>query len=418
MPDYSTLCRRARTLQITLPKKADGPLHLVIDSTGLKVYGEGEWKVRQHGYSKRRTWIKLHLAIDPETHEIRAAMVSEPGVTDAEAVPDLLEQVENPIEGVEADGAYDRREVYEELERRGAKAIIPPRRDAKIHAAWQHGGPPAGPGREPAPHPEDRSGGVEGGVGVSPAVAGRDGDVPDEDDLRGRRGEPEAGAAGQGGGHPVPGVEHHDAPGDAGERAGRGVRPLIGGASSAGSIRPLASCNNAPSGPESSRIAEPNRLSLAMRCRRQNSEIRRPGSSAAWECHSWAVTAVVGEGDPGPPELDHNRSRAAPPAPGRWACRSAATSSGVPSATTRPPSSPASGPRSMIQSARGHDLGAVLDDDQRVAEVEQRVEGVEQLERVGRVEAGGRLVEEEEGLRPAGGPGHRAGRARPGSRPA
>ena len=66
VPDYSTLCRRAKTLQITLPKKADGPLHLVIDSTGLKVYGEGEWKVRQHGYSKRRTWIKLHLAIDPE----------------------------------------------------------------------------------------------------------------------------------------------------------------------------------------------------------------------------------------------------------------------------------------------------------------------------------------------------------------
>src|SRR3954447_14799031 len=132
VPEHSTLCRRSKPLQITLPKKAYGPLHLVIDSTGLKVYGEGEWKVRQHGYSKRRTWIKLHLAIDPATHEIRAAMVSEPGVTDAEAVPDLLEQEEGPVDAVEADGAFDRQGVYEELERRGARAIIPPRRDARI----------------------------------------------------------------------------------------------------------------------------------------------------------------------------------------------------------------------------------------------------------------------------------------------
>jgi IS5 family transposase len=141
VPDYSTLCRRAKTLRITLPKKATGPLHLVIDSTGLKVYGEGEWKVRQHGYSKRRTWIKLHLAIDPDSHEIRAAMVSEPGVTDAEAVPDLLEQEEGPVEAVEADGAFDRQGVYEELERRGARAIIPPRRDAKIRRHGNSSGP-------------------------------------------------------------------------------------------------------------------------------------------------------------------------------------------------------------------------------------------------------------------------------------
>jgi IS5 family transposase len=141
VPDYTTLCRRSRTLPITLPKKAEGPLHLVIDSTGLKVYGEGEWKVRQHGYSKRRTWLKLHLAIDPATHEIQAAMVTDPGVTDAEAVPDLLEQVENPVTGASADGAYDRREVYEELERHGAKAVIPPRRDAKIQRHGNTAGP-------------------------------------------------------------------------------------------------------------------------------------------------------------------------------------------------------------------------------------------------------------------------------------
>jgi hypothetical protein len=141
VPDYTTLCRRAKTLQITLPKKADGPLHLVIDSTGLKVYGEGEWKVRQHGYSKRRTWLKLHLAVDPETHEIQAAMVSEPGVTDAEMVPPLLGQVGNPVESAAADGAYDRREVYEALDGRGAGAVIPPRRDAKIMRHGNSSGP-------------------------------------------------------------------------------------------------------------------------------------------------------------------------------------------------------------------------------------------------------------------------------------
>jgi hypothetical protein len=132
VPDYSTLCRRAATLPVTLPKKAEGPLHLVLDSTGLKVYGEGEWKVRQHGYSKRRTWLKLHLAVDPQTHEIQAAMVSDPSVTDAEMVPPLLEQVENPVTSAAADGAYDGRTVYEALDGRGASAVIPPRKDAVI----------------------------------------------------------------------------------------------------------------------------------------------------------------------------------------------------------------------------------------------------------------------------------------------
>jgi hypothetical protein len=132
VPDHTTLSRRAAAVRVTLPKRAEGPLHLVLDSTGLKVYGEGEWKVRKHGYSKRRTWLKLHLAVDPRTHEIQAAIVSEPGVTDAEAVPALLERVDNPVEAAEADGAYDQQLVYDALERRGARAVIPLRRDAKI----------------------------------------------------------------------------------------------------------------------------------------------------------------------------------------------------------------------------------------------------------------------------------------------
>jgi Transposase DDE domain len=141
VPDYSTLCRRSATVRVTLPKKARGTLHLVIDSTGLKVYGEGEWKVRQHGYSRRRTWLKLHLAVDPRTHEIQAAMVSEPGVADAEMVPPLLSQVDNPVESASADGAYDRRGVYDALGGRSARAVIPPRRDAKVERHGNSSGP-------------------------------------------------------------------------------------------------------------------------------------------------------------------------------------------------------------------------------------------------------------------------------------
>ena len=64
VPDHSTLSRRGRTVHLQLPKRARGPLHVVMDSSGLKVYGEGEWKVRQHGWSKRRTWRKMHLSVD------------------------------------------------------------------------------------------------------------------------------------------------------------------------------------------------------------------------------------------------------------------------------------------------------------------------------------------------------------------
>jgi hypothetical protein len=141
VPDYTTLCRRAKAVRITLPKKATGPIHLVLDSTGLKVYGEGEWKVRQHGYSKRRTWLKLHLAVDPRTHELQAAMVTDPGVTDAETAPSLLEQIDNPIEAAAGDGMYDRQVVYDALDRRSAKAVIPPRRDAKIKRHGNTSGP-------------------------------------------------------------------------------------------------------------------------------------------------------------------------------------------------------------------------------------------------------------------------------------
>ncbi|MBL8168880.1 MAG: IS5 family transposase, partial [Acidobacteria bacterium] len=136
VPDHSTLSRRKRQLTISLPiKDWSKSRHLVVDSTGVKVYGEGEWKVRQHGISKRRTWRKLHFCTDQATLEIISVVASTNDVSDAEALPDLLEDAPGKIEQVSADGAYDQRKCYDTLNQHGAKAAIPPRKGAKI---WQH----------------------------------------------------------------------------------------------------------------------------------------------------------------------------------------------------------------------------------------------------------------------------------------
>ena len=137
VPDYSTLSVRARSLRLSLPTTASGPIHAVLDSSGLKIYGEGEWKVRQHGYSKRRTWRKIHLSVDSRAREIQAVVLTQAGVDDAEAVRDLLDQTQAPIETLSGDGAYDKRKVYQACEEHGVEQVnVPPRRDAHI---WQHG---------------------------------------------------------------------------------------------------------------------------------------------------------------------------------------------------------------------------------------------------------------------------------------
>jgi transposase len=137
VPSYSPLSRRAAEVGVALGAlPRSGPLQLVIDSRGLKVYGEGEGKGRLHGWSKRRTWRKLHRAVDEATGEIGAAVASEAGGSDDAALPDLLAQGPGEIEQVSAEGASDKRRGYEAIEQRGAKAVIPPRRAAKI---WQHG---------------------------------------------------------------------------------------------------------------------------------------------------------------------------------------------------------------------------------------------------------------------------------------
>lgn len=136
-PNYTTICRRQQELGVVLQKyQGNEPLHAVFDGTGLKIYGDGEWKVRQHGSSKRRTWRKMHLGVDEGRGEIIAVALTTNDVSDGEVMPTLVEQIENPIEQASADGAYDTFENHEVLEARGAKITIPPRVNAKIR---QHG---------------------------------------------------------------------------------------------------------------------------------------------------------------------------------------------------------------------------------------------------------------------------------------
>ena len=139
VPDHSTVSRRLGKLSVSLPViERKTPRHVVVDSTGIKVYGEGEWKVRQHGYSKRRTWRKLHLGVDETTGEILAGVVSTNNVSDDEVLEDILDGVGGEIEAVSADGAYDKRKCYDSIEQRGARGNIPPRRDAQY---WPEEGP-------------------------------------------------------------------------------------------------------------------------------------------------------------------------------------------------------------------------------------------------------------------------------------
>jgi hypothetical protein len=136
VPNYTTLCRRARDLDVVLPTLRSGePLHLVVDSTDLKVFGEGEWKVRKHGYSKRRTWRKVHLAMDANTGQICVALMTHQDVGDGEVLPELLDQIPagTPIDIVGGDGAYDTRQCHAAIAARGATPSIPPRDGA---APW------------------------------------------------------------------------------------------------------------------------------------------------------------------------------------------------------------------------------------------------------------------------------------------
>lgn len=135
VPDFSTLSRPMKTLDVALPKPAGSrPLHLLIDSTGIKVEGEGEWIRRNHGASRKRIWRKIHIGIDADTLDIRAIEVTKSSVGDAPVLPDLLNQIPKgqEIGSITADGAYDTRKCRDAIADRDADAIIPPRRNARF----------------------------------------------------------------------------------------------------------------------------------------------------------------------------------------------------------------------------------------------------------------------------------------------
>ena len=132
-PSYTSICKRAKTLDIPI-KVYDHreALHLLIDSTWLKVFGEVEWKVKQHGFSKRRTWRKVHIAVDGSSLQIHAVEPTKADVDDAEGNVRLIQKIGKRISSVCGDGAYDKKKVYNELSKRKSKACIPPRCNARI----------------------------------------------------------------------------------------------------------------------------------------------------------------------------------------------------------------------------------------------------------------------------------------------
>lgn len=143
VPDYTTVSKRSESLSVDLSvRHRDAPIHIVIDSSGMKIYGEGEWKVRTHGKGKRRTWRKCHIGVDPETREIRAEALTEAHADDAAQVKGLLSQIDEEVDLAAMDGAYDEHVIHALFQERGAKALIPPSKDAKVRKHGNSTGPP------------------------------------------------------------------------------------------------------------------------------------------------------------------------------------------------------------------------------------------------------------------------------------
>lgn len=132
-PHYSTLSRRAKTLKVDLGVRKTGePIHLLVDSTGIKVAGEGEWKTRKYKAEYRRTWIKLHLGLDRNSGQIVAGVVTDAKGGDPDHFPEILDAVQGEVQKVGADGIYDSVDNFRRIAERGAIAIIPARIGAAI----------------------------------------------------------------------------------------------------------------------------------------------------------------------------------------------------------------------------------------------------------------------------------------------
>ena len=133
-PDYSTLCRRQKHIDIQISyEKSCNRLHILVDSTGLKFLGEGEWKRKKHQPEYRHQWRKLHIGIDAETLQIRAVQLTTNNVSDSQVLGDLLDQIpqDEHIDSVYTVGAYDTKRCRQLITDRNEHAIIPPRKNAK-----------------------------------------------------------------------------------------------------------------------------------------------------------------------------------------------------------------------------------------------------------------------------------------------
>ncbi|WP_457663913.1 IS5 family transposase [Sinorhizobium medicae] len=135
VPDHTTLSRRARTWQSpnkahALQGRPDGPVHILVDSTGLQVYGAGQWLEEKHGARSRRGWRKLHVALDADSSEIIAHTMTDQDAGDASQVEPLLNQIDGRIGQFTADGAYDGKPTYDAVTDHSAAAVIviPPAR--------------------------------------------------------------------------------------------------------------------------------------------------------------------------------------------------------------------------------------------------------------------------------------------------
>jgi hypothetical protein len=127
VPDYTAPCKRAAKLGLSFDlKKKKGKMNVIVDSTGLKVYGEGEWKMRAHGQSKRRTRRKLHLMIDAETQEIVAERLTTSGVHDTVPVAEMLDEQKSSVGKFYGDGIFDAWNLYGTLEKRNINPVVPP----------------------------------------------------------------------------------------------------------------------------------------------------------------------------------------------------------------------------------------------------------------------------------------------------
>jgi hypothetical protein len=133
VPDHSTLSRRAGTLEVPMPcQSSRGLVHLLVDSTGLRLCGPGEWLIEKHGTRRRRSWRKLHIGVDADTGQILAAKLTNCDVDDGSQVDPLLDQIAAPLASLTGDGAYDQEGVYATVAQHhpDADVIIPPRSTA------------------------------------------------------------------------------------------------------------------------------------------------------------------------------------------------------------------------------------------------------------------------------------------------